>query len=490
MIAVLVPQRLLPPILAVVTGLALLGIAALPSHAAPTVVSTNGAPIQLEVSKGRLIHLDKPAASVFVADPEVADIQVKSPSLVYLFGKAAGETSLYAVGEDDQVLLNSTVVVRHNIVRLEQAIHQLAPRSAVSVSSVDDNLVLEGTVFSASDGEDIRKVAARFVPDPKQLINKMRVVAPNQVNIRVRVAEMSRAVVKQFGFNWDAVFNVGNFAFGLATGRPVFTNVLNSVTGDVQSPNVLNRAVGAAGTGLAGSLFGSYKAGGNDVNALIDALDQNGLISVLAEPNLSAVSGEPASFLAGGEFPFPVAQQNNTVTIEFKKFGVSLNFVATIAGNDRINLHVAPEVSQLDTTHTVKSGGVDVPGLTTRRAETTLELGSGQSFAIAGLLQNNVSQNLDKFPWLGDVPVLGTLFRSNAFLKNETELVIICTPYIVRPVGTPNRLASPTDGYVTSSDASQVLNGTLYRPQYLKQGTAPASRTGTGLIGPAGFDLE
>jgi pilus assembly protein CpaC len=479
MIAVLVPQRLLPPILAIVTGLVLLGMAALPSHAAPKVVSTSGAAIQLEVSKGRLIHLDKPAASVFVADPEVADIQVKSPSLVYLFGKAAGETSLYAVGEDDEVLMNSSVVVRHNIIRLEQAIHQLAPRSAVSVSSIDDNLVLEGTVFSASDGEDIRRVAARFVPDPKQLVNKMRVVAPNQVNIRIRIAEMSRSVVKQFGINWDAAFNVGSFAFGLFTGRTFLD----------AAGNVL-RTTPAGAAGQAASTIGAVRTSNADVNALIDALDEQGLITVLAEPNLSAVSGEPASFLAGGEFPFPVAQQNNVITIEFKKFGVSLNFVATITGGDRINLHVAPEVSQLDPSHQINSGGVSVPGLTTRRAETTLELGSGQSFALAGLMQNNITQNLDKYPWLGDVPILGTLFRSNAFQKSESELVIICTPYIVRPVSTANRLAAPTDGYVSSSDASQVLNGTLNRPQYLKQGAAPVSRTGTGLIGPAGFDLE
>jgi len=479
MIAIAIQQRLLPPILAIVTGLALLGLIAMPAHAAPKVVATSGSAITLEVSKGKLIHLDKPAASVFVADPEVADIQVKSPSLVYVFGKAAGETSLYAVGEDDQVVLNSAVVVRHNVGRLEQAIRELEPRSVVSVVSVDDNLVLEGTVFSASEGEDIRRLAARFVPDPKQLINKMRVVAPNQVNIRIRVAEMSRNVVKQFGINWDAAFNIGSFTVGLFTGRTFLDAAGNIIR---QTP------IGAAGQ--AAATIGSVKTSTVDANALIDALDEQGLISVLAEPNLSAVSGEPASFLAGGEFPYPVAQQNNTITIDFKKFGVSLNFVATITGENRINLHVAPEVSQLDTTHQISVGGVSVPGLTTRRAETTLELGSGQSFALAGLMQNNVAQNLDKYPWLGDIPVLGALFRSNAFQKSETELVIICTPYIVRPVSQPNRLAAPTDGYVSSSDGSQVLNGTVYRPQFTNQTPSPSTRSGTGLIGPAGFDLE
>jgi len=479
MIAIAFPQRLLPPILAIVTGLALLGMMAAPSHAQPAKVVATSSAIQVEVSKGKLIHLDRPAASVFVADPEVADIQVKSPSLIYIFGKAAGETSLYAVGEDDQVVLNAAVVVRHNLVRLEQAIRSLEPRSAVSVSTVDDSLVLEGTVFSAAEGEDIRRLAARFVPDPKQLINKMHVVAPNQVNIRIRVAEMSRNVVKQFGFNWDAAFKFGSFAMSLFTGRS-FLDAAGNV--------IRTTPLGAASPAY--NLFGAVHTKTVDANALIDALDEAGLIAVLAEPNLSAVSGEPASFLAGGEFPYPVAQQNNTITIDFKKFGVSLNFVATIVGEDRINLHVAPEVSQLDPTHQISVGGVSVPGLTTRRAETTLELGSGQSFALAGLMQNNSAQNLDKYPWIGDVPILGALFRSNAFQKSETELVIICTPYIVRPVSQPGRLQAPTDGYVSSSDESQVLNGTLYRPQYTRQQPAPTSRTGTGLIGPAGFDLD
>jgi len=407
-------------------------------------------------------------------------VQVKSASLVYVFGKAAGETTLYAVGDGDQVLLNATVVVHHNIGRLQAAIHELEPRSAVSVSTVDDQLVLEGTVFSASEGEDIRRIAARFVADPKQLLNKMRVNAPNQVNIRVRVAEMSRQTVKQFGFNWQAVFGAGNFILGLATGRS-FVNVATGLA---------TRAVGQLTDATLDNVGVGFKSGSADVNALLDALENHGLINVLAEPNLSAVSGEPASFLAGGEFPIPVPQGNNTISIEFKKFGVSLSFVATIAEGNRINLHVAPEVSQLSSTGAIKVDTIVVPALTTRRAETTIELSSGQSFAIAGLLQNNVTQNLDKFPWLGDVPVLGTLFRSTAFQHDETELVVIVTPYIVRPTETANRLMAPSDGFAAPSDARQVLNGDIARPQQLKQSVAPATRSGSGLIGPAGFDLD
>jgi pilus assembly protein CpaC len=480
MMGAFVQRSFRSPALAVLAGFALLALACAPAGAAPKVVAPAGAALQLEVSKGRLIRLDQPASSVFVADPDVADVQVKSPSLVYVFGKAAGETTLYAVGDGDQVLLNATVIVHHNVERLQQAIHELVPRSAVSVSSIDDQLVLEGTVFSAAEGEDVRRIATRFVADPKQLLNKMRVNAPNQVNIRVRVAEMSRQTVKQFGFNWQAMFGVGNFVLGLATGR----SFIDAAGG------IITRAAGQlTNDTLSNGNFG-FKKGNTDVNALLDALENHGLINILAEPNLSAVSGEPASFLAGGEFPIPVPQGNNTISIEFKKFGVSLNFVATIAEGNRINLHVLPEVSQLSTTGSIQVASITVPALTTRRAETTIELSSGQSFAIAGLLQNNITQNLDKFPWLGDVPVIGSLFRSTAFQHDESELVIIVTPYIVRPTDTANRLLTPSDGFVAPSDGRQVLNGDLARPQQLKQGAAPATRSGTGLIGPAGFDLD
>ncbi len=473
-------RRLRSPVLAILASFALLALVCAPASAAPKVVAPAGPALQIEVSKGRLIRLDQPANSVFVADPDIADVQVKSPSLVYVFGKAAGETTLYAVGDNDQVLLNATVVVHHNIGRLQQAIHELDPRSAVSVSTVDDQLVLEGTVFSAAEGEDVRRLATRFVADPKQLLNKMRVNAPNQVNIRVRVAEMSRQTVKQFGFNWQAAFGVGNFVLGLATGRTFLDAAENFIVrapGALTSNTLSNAAVG-------------FRAGRTDINALLDALENHGLINVLAEPNLSAMSGEPASFLAGGEFPIPVPQSNNTIGIEFKKFGVSLSFVATIADGNRINLHILPEVSQLSTTGSITISSIVIPALTTRRAETTIELSSGQSFAIAGLLQNNITQNLDKFPWLGDVPVLGALFRSTAFQHDESELVVIVTPYIVRPTDSANRLLTPSDGYAAPSDGRQVLNGDLTRPQQLKQGAAPVTRSGTGLIGPAGFDLD
>jgi len=463
--------RFAAPILALLGAALCLGIANAPAQAASQqIVAANGQPIVLDVSKGKLIQLSQPANSVFVADPDVADVQVKSPTLIYLFGKAAGETTLYAVGDNDQMLINSTVRVQHDISALQRAIHDLVPRSAVHVSTIDDSLVLEGTVYSAADAEDIRRIAARFVPDVKDLVNKMQVDAPNQVNIRVRVAEVNRNITKELGINWDAVYNDGHIMFSLLT-----------------SP-----------LGVAGFTPNIATIGGQNQNlkiqTILNALEQNGLINILAEPNLTAISGEPASFLAGGEFPVPAPQTTGTgqipvITVEYKKFGVSLNFVATIHG-DRINLHVSPEVSELSTQGAIEISGIQVPALTTRRADTTLELASGQSFAIGGLLQNNISQTVQKFPWLGDVPILGTLFRSNTFQRNETELVIIVTPYIVRPVSSTTALRAPTDSYISPSDGSQVLNGDVYRPQNNRQVPVPASRNGTGLIGPAGFELE
>ena len=464
--------------------------AATPVAAAPKIVAAAGAPLMVDVGKGQLVTLDHAATTVFVADPDVADVQVKSPSLIYLFGKKGGETTLFAVGENDQVLANLNVRVRYDTARVQEAIHQMVPHSAISVNSLDGSLVLEGTVYSAADGDDVRRVAERFVGDPKQLVNKMKVDTPNQINLRVRVAEVSRNVVKSFGLNWNALFQPGKIAFGIAQGQDPGGSLSPA------GPNFLTRAAvpGAAAADTVNNLLGSYRSGPHGtaaVDTLLDALDKNGLITVLAEPNLTAVSGEPASFLVGGEYPIPVSGSLGQIGLDFKKFGVSLSFVATIGANNRINIHVQPEVSELDPTAGVVIGGLQIPGLAVRRAETTLDIASGQSFAIGGLLQNNVKQAISKFPWLGDVPVLGQLFRSEAFQRNETELVIIVTPYVVRPISTANRLLSPTDGLVTPSDAQYVLYGNQYRQQApRREADTPISRTGGSLIGPVGFELD
>lgn len=476
----------------VVLALALAGATALvvtPVAAAPKVISSSGATLTVEVGKGKLVHLEHPASSVFIADPDIADLQVMSPGLVYVFGKAGGESNLFAVGENDEVIASMAVRVRYDVARVQEAIRQLAPRSAVAVSSVDDNLVLEGTVYSAAEGDDIRRVTQRFMPDPKQLINRLKVDAPNQINIRVRVAEVSRGVVKELGVNWDNLFAAGsNVLFGVATGH-----VTALTTGFPAIFNTRTAVPGSPTLDTVNNITGQFRVGGQDLNVLIDALDKQGLVTVLAEPNLTAVSGEPASFLAGGEFPVPVPQSTGfggQITITWKKFGVSLDFVATLAANNRISLHVQPEVSQLSAQGSITLGNVQVPALTVRRAETTVDLASGQSLVIAGLMQNNINQTIARFPWLGDVPVLGQLFRSQTFLRNESELVVIATPYIVRPVATANRLMAPTDGFTPSTDKDLMLFGEEYQPGVLRRGAAPAGRNGNALIGPVGFDLE
>jgi pilus assembly protein CpaC len=475
-------------------------LAPVPAAAAAKIVTTAGAPLVVEVGKGQLVHLDHPVNSVFVADPDVADVQVKSPTLIYVFGKSGGETTLYAVGDDDQVVLNRAVRVRYDVADIQEAIHKMVPHSAVSVASIDDSLVLEGTVYSAAEGDDIRRVVERFLPDPKQLVNRMQVDAPNQVQLRVRVAEVSRNIIKELGINWESMFGAGNFVFGLATGHAV----LNALPSGPSTPGILpffdtfnTRTLVPQSPTLdtVNNLSGGFNAGRSNLNALIDALDKQGLVTVLAEPNLSAISGEPASFLAGGEFPVPVPQTMNNgfpqITIEWKKFGVSLNFVATISANNRINIHVQPEVSQLSAQGAVTISGIQVPALTVRRAETTIDVASGQSFAIAGLLQNNVNQTIDKFPWLGDVPVLGALFRSDTFLRNESELVIIVTPYVVRPAPTSASLQTPVDGYTPATDHQLLLYGQEYQQQTTPpHAPAPVTPSGDGLIGPVGFELK
>jgi pilus assembly protein CpaC len=468
-----------------------------------TVVPAAGAGIEISVNQGQLVRLAKPVNSVFIADPEIADVQVKSPTLVYVLGKAAGTTTLYAVSEQDEVLLNASVHVHYDAGRVEQAIRDLVPRSTIAVSAVADSLVISGSVYSASDGNDIRAIANRFVKDPKQIVNKMQVNAPNQINLRVRIAEMSRSVVKQFGFNWSDVFNNGKIAFGLATGVPA---LVGAITGSQTLPNAgaqlsaipqgstTNAFNTLEASQLGGAtnnnLFGGVRTKNLNLNTLIDALDNHGLVTVLAEPNLTAVSGEPASFLAGGEFPVPVPAGTGLVGIDWKKFGVSLNFVATIDTDDHISLHVMPEVSELSSQGAIVIDSISVPALTTRRAETTIDLASGQSFAIAGLLQNNVTQNINKFPWLGDVPVLGQLFRSEAFQRDESELVIIVTPYVVHPIESAARALAPTDGFVPSTDGQLVLHANEYQQRPAGTRAAPSPAGGANLVGPVGFDLE
>ncbi len=442
------------------------------SAGAVKVIESNEMVIELGVGSGRLIRLDSAMSTAFVAEPKIADIQVKSPRLVYVFAREPGETSLFAVDDRERVLLNARIRVTHDLDGLRTALGGMLPDSAIKVKSLNSSIILTGRVPNATAAEDARRIAVPFSPQEGGVINQLRVDSPNQVSLRVRIAEVSREVVKELGFNWESSISKNDFGFVLGTGRdaiPAGSSSFLRATQDVLGLT-LNR-------------------GGLNLATLVDALETEGLITLLAEPNLTTVSGETASFLAGGEFPIPVSQDNGQVTIEFKKFGVSLAFTPTIVGNGRINMRVRPEVSQLTSTGSVTANNFNIPALTTRRAETTVELGSGQSFAIGGLLQNNVDEDVRKFPGLGDLPILGPLFRSNRFQRNETELVILVTPYIVRPVSA-SRMAMPNDGLVMPNDTERIMAGQTYRPRLKESRPVPIGPGGERLIGPAGFELE
>jgi pilus assembly protein CpaC len=458
----------------------LLGLLASPAsgQGAPETLGTTDT-LKVEVRKGQVIRLPRPAATVFVADPEIADVQAQSASIVYLFGRRAGSTSLYAVDENDQVLLRTLVLVEHNLSALHEAIDQLAPDNRVRTSSVDGSIVLEGTVDTPVQAQELRELGERFLGEDETLLFRVKVAASTQVNLRVRVAEVSREVIKEFGINWEAVFETGDLLFGFATGRPAFG-----------AAGTFFRAPPQANGNVPDLLFGQFTPGDNTVNTAIDALAQEGLVNVLAEPNLTALSGETASFLAGGEFPIPVATgDNNDIEIEFKEFGIQLAFTPTVLSGNRISMRVRPEVSELSDDGAIEINGLTIPALKTRRAETTVELGSGQSFAIGGLLSSDVQNAISKTPGIGDLPVLGTLFRSTAFRRNETELVIIVTPYLVRPVDEPV-LATPGDGYKAPNDIERILQGRLHSAQLHPGRGGPQGPQGQRLSGPIGFVLE
>lgn len=441
-------------------------------------IATQAASMRIEVNKGRLVRLDQPASSVFLADPEIADIQVKSPTLVYVFAKKAGETSLFAVDAKDQILANFRIAVSHNLSALEQALRDYIPDAYLKAVSLGDAVVLSGVVSSAQQAEDARAFAARLSGGEKNVINRISVKGPNQINLRIRIVEVSRQTVKRIGINWDAMVSAGSFTFGLATG---------TTAGSASSFVTRN----FTGTQQMDSAFGGLNSSRVDLNGVIDALEKENLLTVLAQPNLTATSGETASFLAGGEFPVPVPDGNNGIKIEFKKYGVSLAFTPTLLNDNRINLRVRPEVSQITTTGEVRIQGFLIPALTVRRAETTIELGSGQSFAIAGLIQNDTDHDVRRFPGLGDLPVIGALFRSDGFKRNETELVIIATPYIVKPISDSRMASVPSDGLIAPNDAERIADGgMLYRSQQQVGQATPSMTSGRRLVGTVGFTLE
>lgn len=441
------------------------------------IVPTEPPTLKLEINKGTAIKLPGPAATVFVAAPDIADVQVRSPTMVYVFAKKPGDTVLYAVDDQDRVLLNTIVSVTSPISRMKGALDTLHPGNGIIYDNQGETIVMTGTVRSAVVAEDARRLALQHVAgNAAKVISNVKVDAPTQVQLRVKVAEVRREALKRVGINWQNINNVALFGlatFGIGAGAGFAVRTVQSVGG-------------AASGAIA------MQSNDGSLNGFIDFLATQNQATILAEPNLIAMSGETASFLAGGEIPIITPQggtTNATITVTYKQVGVSLAFTPTIIG-DRINLKVAPEVSQLSTVGSISvpltaTAVVTVPGIQTRKASTTIELGSGQSFAIAGLLQASSQQDIVKLPWLGDVPVLGSLFKSDAYQRSETELVIIITPYFVEP--TSGKLRTPLTDRVPPTDADRLVYQRLNHP-------TPPRRVSVGreqYAGPsAGFKLD
>ncbi len=410
--------------------------------------------LTLSQDTGSLVRLSAPMSDIFVANPGIADVQVRSSTQLYVFGKAPGETTVYATDRSGRVVYAANVRVGTNAGSVGEMLRLAMPEASIQATPMNNLVLLTGTVASPTDVEEAQRLVQAYVGASTQVVSRIRSATPLQVNLKVKIAEVSRSLVKQIGVNLLTRDTTGGFQFGIGQGNAGTFG--SPASGDTPAvPKTFNSIPGGTSLGFAGKLLGL------DILSTLDLSEADGLVTTLAEPNLTALSGETASFLAGGEFPVPISQSLGSISIEYKQYGVGLAFTPIVLADGRISMRVRPEVSELSNEGSIKLNGFDIPALTTRRAETTVELGSGQSFMIAGLLRNANTNNVDKAPFLGDLPILGALFRSTKYRRAETELVIIVTPYLVRPVS--NQLALPTDGYRAPASGDMVLEGQSYR---------------------------
>ncbi|HZV57649.1 MAG TPA: type II and III secretion system protein family protein [Sphingobium sp.] len=426
----------------------------------------NGA-LLLSVGESRVVNLNANLSDVVIANPEVLDVHVRSQRQVYLIAKAPGETNVFITTGNGQMLYANAVRVGNNLTSMDQMLQLAMPEADIRVATMNGMLLLTGTVSAPEDAAEAERLVQAFAGEDTTVVSRLKTATPLQVNLQVRIAEVNKSFVKSLGFNLLTSRNNGSgFLFGLGQGNPgtiTYPNVIDPNTGRaLVDPNTgralydtvysFNNREGATTLGAAGRLLGM------DVMATLDLAETQGLASTLANPNLTALSGETASFLAGGEIPIPIVQGGSAgaVSIEYKQYGVSLAFTPTVLADGRISMRVRPEVSQLDDSAAVKMGGFTIPGVSTRRAETTVELGSGQSFMIGGLLSTASGNSVSKAPFLGDLPILGNLFKSQQWRRQETELVIIVTPYLVRPVDA-HQIALPTDGYRNADDGQRLV---------------------------------
>jgi pilus assembly protein CpaC len=434
------------------------------------------ATITLSAGNGQVLHLNAPATNVFTAEPKIAEVRPASANSMFVFGVAPGTTTVAALDTSGALIGQYQVIVVPSNFDASMAGHAVghSVQGSVKTRATDNGVALTGHVATPDDAERAVLAAKGAMPADGKVLNEMKVDEPIQVNLHVRVAEMTRTLTRELGVNWSAAGQLGKEALvGVST-----SNLVSAVAG---------LGTSQASLGLGGTTRGW------SLDAVVDALSEDQLVHVLAEPNLTTMSGQPASFLVGGEFPIPVAttvangSTAGTFSVEFKQYGISLAFVPTVMSHNRISLHVRPEVSQLDKANGVTSvingsTTISIPALTVRRADTTVELGSGQSFAIAGLLSDQTTQITQATPGLGDIPILGALFRSDSFNRAETELVIIVTPYIVRPISDPKALHTPVDGFRPPNDIERILQ--------LRQLGGAGYATGRRMPADVGFMVE
>ena len=427
----------------------------LPSEAQSPPLSQTRELEKIELAVGKTVLLRSPRSvanlHISVGNPEVADVSFYPPQEIYVAAKAPGTTNL-TVWQAGEILATYDINVSIDIARLKEKLNQLLPdESDLRVVATSDSITLSGRVSSASNLSQALALADAYAPKGK-VYNLVQVAGVHQVMLEVRVSEMDRRLTKRLGINW--VYNEnGNFGVGLMGQLATLVKP--------QDAQLFTNPLGWNVSTTVNALFRFKDSNGGTHTGLIDALREDGLIKILAEPTLLALSGQTASFLAGGEFPVPIPQGGlGAVGIEYKSFGVRLDFTPTVLSQDKISMQVAPEVSELDFTTAVRFQGFVVPGLNTRRVSTVVELADGQSFAVAGLLRDTTRDTISKYPFLGDVPVLGNLFRSRQFQNEETELVIIVTPHLVRPLDM-KQPPLPTQFYIEPDDVDFYVFGTL-----------------------------
>jgi pilus assembly protein CpaC len=423
--------------------------------------------VRIGLNKSIVIKLPGEARDVLVGNPDIVDAVVRTKNTAYLFARGIGQTNIFFFDVNGQQILSLDLEVSQDIIALQKLIQRTIPGSRIKVDTMADNVILSGTANTPADAKLALDLAAKFAGgDAKKVVTTINVLGKEQVMLKVRIAEVQRNVLKQLGINTRALFSVGNLAFNLQSINPLSSGLINPganipVTAPFGVPN--------------GGYQAGWQSGMDQADVIIRAMERDGLLRTLAEPTLTAISGETANFLAGGEFPIPVAQDTNSSipSIDFKKFGVGLGFTPLVLSEGRISLKISTEVSDISNDLTISLGpNIAIPSLNVRRAETTVELPSGGSISMAGLIKDSNRSEITGTPGLKDLPVLGALFRSRDFQQNQTELVVIVTPYVVNPVQ-EQELAMPTDGLVLATDRQANLFGRLNRT-YGKPGRPPS----------------